>query len=345
MERVLTIRPVYLTTPAISATKTLIEFAKASASGNEVPIPRTSLAITSAILAAFPEETDLQISLRKIGQMSPLIIALNERADIGVSAELKVQKGNLTPNQVWGLLMLQGQTESMLAKRTIDFLQKYPQEERVIAAIKEDFLTLSKLRNEFPLQEWPQFLELDSAIFVCAFIHAANPEILQEAGINLERAAKNKEELIAKYHIFTTENTEKLTKTQERLRAIFSAEMLLKVRDDLTDKDDLKIDAILDLPSFARWAKSTKPDNPNQPIEEKTRKYQAEAKILFPRILQIVAEAVSHVTSVIKARNSQNSLIPADDPTNFWRCFTRSSQTTTLRHELEAMCILSELFS
>ncbi len=347
MERILTIKKANrLTKPAIiGVAETLLEFTKARAVGKEVLIPRTSLAIRASILSAFPEETSGQESLLKISRLTPLMIALNERADIGVSAELKVQKGHLTQNQLWGLIMLERKTELMLTKRISEFLENHPQEKNTIEVIIEDFLTLSRLRGGFNPTEWPKFLELDSAIFVCAFIHAVNPEILKNTGINIKKPAKNKEELMEKYKIFIADNTDSLTEIQKRLRAIFAAEMSLKVRDDLTDKDGLKIDAILNLPSFARWAEIVKPENPNQLLKETMRKYQDEAKMLFPRIAQLAAEVASHITSVIKARNSQKGLHPIDDPTNFWSCFARKSQTTTLRHELEAKCVLSGLFS
>ncbi len=345
MERVLIAeKPKQLTIPAIATIRTLAEFAKATTSGKEVPIPRTSLAITAAILAAFPEEIDTQVALEKVSRLSPFMIALNERADIGVSAELRIKKGNLTQHQFWGLIMLEGQTKSMLVKRKTEFTQKYPQEEKTIQAIEEDFLTLSRLRDEFSPQEWPQFLELDSAIFVCAFIHGANPKTLEKAGIHFELPAKNKEELIEKYRIFLTNQTDSLDEIQKNLRSVFAAEMLLKIKDDHTDEDNLQIDAILGLPSFARWAKVTKPDNPNLALKERVEKYQKEAERLFPRIFQFIAEFTCHATSVIKAKKSQDGIKPTDDPTNFWSSFAEESQTTTLRHKLEASCVLSELF-
>lgn len=343
MERVLK-RTNHLAIPPIATARTLVEFIKTKTRGEKLPIPRTSLTITAALFATFPEKISIQETLEKVSQISPLMIALNERADIGISAGLRIEDGNLTQQQIWGLLMLKGQTTSMLDQRTSEFLQKYPQEEGVIRTIIGDFLTLSRLRGKFSPQEWPQFLELDSAIFVCAFIHAANSEILKDAGLEIEKPAKNKEELMEKYRIFITNNTDSLTEIQKRLRALLAAEMLLKVRDDLTDRDNLGIDPLLHLPNLAKWAKIINPDNPNQEIEKIKRKYQEEAKILFPRTLQVAVEIIFHITSVIKAKNSQNRLSPIDDPTDFWRCFTRISQTTTLRHELEAMCVLSGLF-
>ena len=326
----------------VATTRTCAEFARAQVRREKIQIPRTSLSITAAILSAFPN-LDPKNTLKNIGNISPLMIALNERADIGISARLREEEGKLTQRQLLGLILLENQTQKELEKRKNEFLQKNPQDKDVIEAVIEDFITLSRLRRKFSVEEWPKFLELDSAIFVCAFVHAANSQLLQSAGIDLLTPARTKEEIEEKYKIFITEDRAGLNPMQRRLRALFAAEMLLKVNDDSNDQKDLRIDKLLNLPSFARYAEIQ--NGRSKLLEEIKRRYAKEAKIIFPQLLQKLAELVCTTTSIFKAQKSKDGLHPLDDPTNFWRCFERGSQTTTLRHQLEAMCIISGLFS
>lgn len=329
--------------PAVATFKTSLEFAILKAKGEEIQIPRTSLAITAAILSAFPD-LNPENTLKNLGDLSPLMVALNERADIGTSAELKIEGGHLTQNQLWALTLLKNQTQKELEKRKDEFLQRHSQDKDVIETVMEDFITLSRLRSEFDVREWPKFLELDSAIFVCAFIRMASPEILRKAGIDLTQPTRTKEEIEEKYKIFITENLAGLNETQKKLRAILAAEMLLKINDDLNDQNDLRIDKLLAIPSFARYADQQNPSNPCKVIKEIKRRYKEKAGTIFPKPVQKLTELIFIATSILKAQRSKNGLHPSDDPTNFWGCFTRESPTTTLRHKLEAMNIISGLF-
>lgn len=324
----------------------LAEYPRQKMRNQEISIPRTTLAITTAIFSAFPE-TKKPETLRKLGDLSPMMIALNEAADIGISAEKRIEKGNLRQWQIWGLLRLSCEVRKNLEKRIAGFTKEYPTESKVIAPVIEDFLFLSKNRDEFPIERWPTFLELDSAIFVVTYVGVANLKILQKAGIDPEEKVSSVEDLREKYSILlitSGKSKEYSNTTQQKLRALFASVMLLKTTDDKNDKNGSNVDRILGLPNFWGYAQSKNPQNPEKEIEKIRDRYHEEADLVFPRPYQIGADVLCGLTSVLKAERAKDKQEPQEDPTNFGIFFQRINQTTTLRHELQAAQILSELF-
>ena len=312
----------------------------------EIPIPRTSLSIATAIFSAFPETRNPD-NLKKIGNLSPLMIALNEAADIGISAKKRVEKGGIEQWRAQALLLLSGALRENLENRITEFINKHPNEKKLIGAFTKDFLTLSKKRDEISTENWPTFLELDSGIFVAAYIGIVNPEILKQAGVQIYEEANDIKTLRKKYSIFIVtqeERKDSMSPIQQRLRSVFASVMILKTTDDKNDKNGTNVDGLLNLPNFWDYATSINPENPNLEISKIRKIYHQEAKLLFPEIQQISADTLCNLTSIIKAERSKNRQIPQGDPANFWGFFQRIKQTTTLRHELQAAQILTELF-
>jgi len=322
-----------------------IEYLTLATRGQEIPIPRTTLAVATAIFSAFP---DLQNSenLTKLGDLSPLMIALNEAADIGISAEKRLEKGGLRQWQVWGLMLLAGETRKTLEKRISEFERKHPNERNKMISFINDFLTLSRLRDKFEKSNWPTFLEFDSAIFVAAYIASISPQTLTDAEININQEISSVEELTKKYSIFLIEQGEEreFTPIQQKIRALFASVMLLKTTDDKNDKNGSKVDRLLDLPNFWDYARSKNPQKPQEEINRIRERYHKVAEPIFPKLQQIGADILCSLTSIRKAEKAKNGNQPQDDPTNFWKFFQRESQTTTLRHELNAAQVLHELF-
>lgn len=314
-------------------------------SPDNIPIPRTSLSIAASVFSVFPETKNPE-NLNKIGNISPLMIALNEAADIGISAEKRIIKGNLDQPRLWGLLLLKGQLFGNLEKRINEFREKYPNKEIFVIKFIKDFLLLSKERNKFPIKDWPAFLELDSAIFVAAYVGIIAPEILEKAGLYMEEQVETMEELKKKYSIFliNQNNQDEFSDIQKRLRSLFASVMILKITDDQNDKNGSNVDKILDLPNFWDFAVNQDPEKPEEVLKQIRKKYEETASLAFPKFYQISADILCKFTSIHKARKSTNGILPEDDPTSVGRFFQKESQTTTLRHELAAAQIIQELF-
>ena len=118
------------------------------------------------------------------------------------------------------------------------------------------------------------------------------------------------------------------------------AEMVLKVNDDIRGR---RIDRILGIPNLYDYAKSKAGgDEPPTEVLETMRKeyfFLAETGGL-PRFTIHTAEALSHLTSVRKAKMAGLKKLGSVGE----GASMMENTTTTLRHELEATGILESLF-
>ena len=328
--------------------KTVFDYLVLSSKGQEVPIPRTSLAMFNGIASTFPESTKegRREKALKLSRFSPILIALNEAADIGISADLRLKKGNIPSWKTKALVMLKNRAFQDLNERKQTFLEQYPEEKEAIENFIKDFLFLSEHRGDFSPNNYPDFLELDSGIFVAICLHITVPDIAKEAGIDLSKDVNNLDDLKEKYSLFLLKDSDKrkFSPLEEKIRSLHALEMILKIRDDVNDKRDSNIDAILGLPNFWRYAEKEETAKPYLALKDLHNAYMKIAKKEFPKPVPTLTSLLCSITSRIKSKKSSRSTKIIEDPENFHHFFGKRKQTTTLRHEMNASSVLSELF-
>ncbi|MFV1917583.1 MAG: hypothetical protein ACC618_03850 [Patescibacteria group bacterium] len=332
------------------------------ASNNRVNIPRTTLSIFNAINMTFPDELsrEKKETLLAISNLSPILIAANEAADIGVSARLRLKESanNLTERQGEGLKRLEKETFDWLARSISDFKDIYglnSRESEVIDSFTHDFILLSQERKKIPLEDYREYVELDSLICILGCVAICAPDVLAGCGFDFGQGSKSVEELRKKYSPFiirgqgsnrddkllTSRSDDAAILTMAEVMSLQGAEMVLKVKDDITGR---KIDRILGIPNLYDYAKSkVDGDEPPTGVLEAMRKeylFLAETGGLSKFTVH-TAEVLCHLTSVRKAKIAGlKKLDSIGEDTSIV-----SSSTTTLRHELEAAGILDRLFS
>ncbi len=357
-------RTVEISTPrSIFATaETLGLYITSKASGNRINIPRTTLAIFNAINMTFPDELTRKKkeTLLIISNLSPILIAANEAADIGVSASLRLKEpaNDLTELQREGLRCLEEETFDWLERSISDFKDIYGQNSRkaeVIDTFTHDFILLSQERRKFPIENYREYAELDSLIYILGCIAISTPDVLKKCGFDLGEGCKSVEELRKKYGTFILReqspdgndkiliprSDEACILTMAVIMSLQGAEMVLKVKDDIRGR---RIDRILGIPNLYDYAKSkVDGDEPPTEVLETIRKeyfFLAETGGL-PRFTVHAAEVFSHLTSVRKAKMAGLKKLDSIRES----ASIMKNTTTTLRHELEAAGILKSLFS
>jgi hypothetical protein len=321
-----------------------------------LPIPRTTLAIANAIHIAFPEDVKMVgvgETVKKIGTLSPVLIALNEAADLGVSARLRRARG-CRQSQFVPLLMLEDLAMADLEKRKDEFIEKHngdKKAEAIVETLIHDFLLLSQERESFPPEEHEDWVELDSGIFIAACIALTIPEALAEAGINFPgEPCETVEELEEKYSLFITTNSfdkqagclKGMNDAQARLLALHCAEMVLKLKDDRGGEE---VDKLLGLPTFCTYADSQVGGKTREKVfREEEKRYLAVAENggLPTGVLQLT-KIVCHRTSVHKASRALNETKVLEDSWQVGSIF-KGKFNTVKRHELRGSSLLNELF-
>lgn len=332
------------------------------ASEKRVNIPRTSLAIYDAINMAFPNELAgrKREALRHISNVAPVLISANEAADIGISARLKLQDGanSLTRDQIKGLKCLEKKTFDWLRQTISSFKDIYgpsSRESEVVDALTHDFITLSEQRRKFPVEDYREYVELDSLIYVLGCITLATPAVPERCDFDFRQKCAGVDELRRKYSAFITgeERTKGNDKvliprgdelavlTIAQIMSLQGAEMILKIRDDIEGR---RIDKILGIPNLCEYAESKAKDDksPHGILDEMRKEYLFLAETGgLPALAVQSAEIICHLTSVGKAKVAGSKSLP-----NMMEggTFMVSSTTTTLRHELEAAGVLESLF-
>ena len=224
----------------------------------------------------------------------------------------------------------------------------------MIDTFTHDFILLSQERRKFPIENYREYAELDSLIYILGCIAISTPDVLKRCGFDLGIGCKNVEELRKKYSTFilrgqSSKGNDKLlipssdeacVLTMVEVMSLQGAEMVLKVNDDIRGR---RIDRILEIPNLYDYAKGKAGgDEPPTEVLETMRKeyfFLAETGGLS-RFTVHTAEVLGHLTSVRKAKMAGLKKI---DSIKEGTSITENT-TTTLRHELEAAGILESLF-
>lgn len=226
----------------VDSMRALVAAGKIRIENESIYIPRTSLAIFVGLRSQFPREIKERgeiEALRGISYLSPLMIALNEMADIGISVHLRneTDEGSLVVEKMQRYL--RGWKEK--------FLERFPGHKDTITNLINDFCLLSLVRNTIGNDQIPTWLELDSAIFEEACFRVATQKLWSD---NVVYKPQSFEDLERKYGEYLIRGVAG-EKGGHRLSGLHGMEMALKVTDDRVGiKDDRK----LGLPSFAVYA-------------------------------------------------------------------------------------------
>lgn len=209
-------------------------------SRERIPVPRTALVIYAGLRVFYPEVLEDSrglIAFRKINDLAPLLIGLNEFTDIGIS--LNMGK-NPRPEA--------GEIEKKLcvyvANWRRDYLGKHPEDKPIISRFINNFCILSLWRSHVLQSSHPEFLELDSLIFEDACLSVAgcckrDPLSLQDQTYN---------DLVRQYRgLFVFTDLQPGNVVDQRWKTLHALEMLMKIHDD---KRGVRIDSLLNLPNL-----------------------------------------------------------------------------------------------
>ncbi len=342
--------------------ETLNLYLTSEAGGKRVNIPRTSLAIFNAINIAFPNELAgrKKEALQVISSVAPILISANEAVDIGVSARLQLHdmEQNLTEEKRKGLKQLENGTFDSLDRSIAGFKDTYgprSRESQVVDAFVRDFMMLSEERRKFSVEEYREYVELDSVIYVLGCLALAAPPVSELCGFDIKEKCANAEEVRRKYSVFVIgrdkskgnriiimpRGNKTAVLAMAQIMSLQGAEMVLKVKDD---KKGRKIDKLLGIPSLYDYAERKAGDeqSPHGILDQMRNEYFFLAETGgLPNLTVRSAEFLSHLTSVGKAKVA--GLRVSSNVTE--NTSIASNSTTTLRHQLNAAGVLENLFS
>ena len=342
--------------------ETCVLYLAAEAVGNGIHIPRTSLAIFNAVSIAFPDELEgrKQEALQVISNFAPVLIAANEAADIGISARLQWNDLNRshTEGERAGLKQLEETTFKSMERSTAGFKNTYgscSRECEIVDALIRDFLTLSSGRRNFQVQEYREYVELDSVMNVLGCIALSAPRVLERCGFDMGESCETVEDVRRKYSAFIVggakpqgrktvlmpgaDETGALAMAQ--IMSLEGAEMVLKVDDD---KNGRRVDKLLGIPNLYDYAEQIAEEgqSPHGIVNRMRNEYLFLAETGgLSRLLVWSAELLRHLTSAGKAKMAGLKLLSQKTEV----ISIADSTTTTLRHELDASGVLEKLFS
>ncbi len=322
-------------------------------------IARNTLAISNGFNIAFPEETKeigLKETISRVGKVSKLLISLNEAADLGISALLRIQNG-ARQDQILPLMLLKNglHDDLMQKKKEVDSsFDNAEHAELVTGTLINDFLLLSQNRFDFEPDQYIDFLDLDSGIFEAACIELSFPGLLKKAGIEFPgEKSETTEDLINKYGLYLSrnyldkKNALPLNKIEKGVLFLHSTEMVLKVRDD---GDGVGVDGLLVLPSFYYYAKNKvlrgESESVEKVISEVEESYLNIAEDTgMPRGAMKFIKRLVEITSRLKGNKAFDEAKVYEDSLNIIDLAGVKGKDSALRHRIDGSSLLHELFS
>lgn len=317
----------------------------------------TTQAIANGINFAFAEEMPSFSGdelLRRIGSFTPYLIALNEMADIGVSAERRLNEG-VPQSKILPLILLKGGLEKDLEDRKAEFLSKNDgneEAEMIVNTLENDFLLLSRLRDSFEPEEYRDYIDLDSAIVELACLELVIPDLSKKIGIDyFGDNCTDKDSLKKKYGIFLTRDMSRLKdgdrpELSKKLLILHATEMVLKVHDDEVGH---KLDKLLKIPNFASYAEAVSDKSGGlvsvkEVLKELEKDYLRIVQEcgLSPSLVRLT-KGLCAVTASIRIEKACKERMKFEDLLQVQNLVGINYFTSTLRHEIEMGLV--ELFS
>jgi len=317
-----------------------------------VPAPRYTYPILAGLALTFPEEVLREARrggmLARIGALAPWAVALNEYADLSISAE-RIRKSGCDQDQFVPLLQTENLLRSELERRGRRLLEDYPDLRNLVEVTENDFILLSKHRDKVGVLE---FVELDSGVIEAGYTQATVPGLLKSAGVDFPgEPCRTVDDLRAKYGIYLTDSDDGLEgqnyiRTQRRLRRgirrLHGIEMLMKIQDDC---EGVGVDTLLDIPSYRSYLARDK--SLGEEIREIKSKYYG---MIGKNALSVLAAKgiilAQHVSGLVKDAKGCNGISPAGDVYYISRLVRDQfgDGCTTLRHQVDESGLLNEVF-
>jgi hypothetical protein len=312
-----------------------------------MPIPRYVIPPYCGLAVSFPRDVlkEKLSAVYRLGYYASFAVALNEAADIGVSIEQRIKRGNVVQNHYVPLTQTRILLFHELDERLNRFTEFFPDQGEGVRVIRDDFLLLSRHRKHFdPIT----YLELDSGIIEAGYaaVMFNKESILARAGVNLSGEACNSpEDLLSKYALYLLySNTDYVPKDKgaQKIQKLHALAMAMKVKDDEEGK---VFDGLVGLHNFAIWAdkESERTGIPSSEILLGLKEYYIQRSGgIASRVVNRVIAVGSHVSGKVKDVSSRNSINPSDD---VWQLsgITRrfhTQKSTVLRHQLEQSNLL-----
>lgn len=307
------------------------EYARRTLGRDSISLPREVLATYNGIASVFPDRRNtISEDIATISVYMPFLIALNEAADLGISARL--ERRNSEQHHFIPLLELENKTFSDLRLRSSQFNSEYPELAYVTTNAEKDLMFLSEHRSEFAVDQYPQFIEIDSAIFVASTLNLLYPGELQANGFFISQEVDSIEDLGTKYSPFLLSQNDKKEyhSFMKGVRALHAVEMCMKVLDDKKGKT---LDTRLNIPNFFVWMAHQ--SGGRQTLKELHDKYLSIAEQGgISKGIVVATEAMASLSSVIKSNHEVNGVAWNDTPESYLSKVGMGRITTTLRHEL-----------
>jgi hypothetical protein len=308
-------------------------------------IPGYSLPVFLALNAAFPKSMSLERfleSFERVNDLSPVLVAANEYADIGLSAERKIHQEGIRQEKFLPLHTLFTGLSKEFGERLSKLEKKYSGDGSIegLEMVLDDFIFLSQERQSFSVSEIRLYQELDSGIIEAAYLVWTFPEMLKLVGFDPTEHVSTIDDLKSKYEVFDLSRLEVGDNDfVKKLQGIHAVTMCLKIDDDLEGS----VDRILGIPNFTDWEK-----NGYGNLKLLRQWYVSIARRAgIPNLLTNIARLTSFLRGVVKDRKAKEGISPTDDYFNIsdyagGRKFDQGCNT--LRQKLDASGLLVELF-
>lgn len=288
-------KEISFTDVARASTQTLGEYINHTIWGQrELPQPRSVMAVNVASRLMFDDYETMEQPFLKIAAAIPIMLACNDYCDIGVAAERRRKRGDLTQEQFQGLVHLQ----TTLRQKLDNTIETYGGsiDRQLIEEYLEDSIVLAKCHDTVSTEEIPLLLELDSAVFEFFSLAAVNEPRIRNF---IEPANGNTplERMKHKYRKFL-EVTANPDEDLFLLRAMHIGEMLLKLQDDKLGTNE---DSVLNLKSFDEYVSQFPPDERELKYAQLRAKYLQELSQLgFSEFSAVSAEVLFTMVQKLK---------------------------------------------
>lgn len=310
-------------------------------------VPGYSIPIFIALSATFPKETSKTGFVEvwnRIDTTSPLMVAANEVADVGMRASDRLYE--CRQDQKYPLIRLENDLYVEKTMRLANLETKYPAETKNTRLLVSDFLLLSSERHKFSENEdgisEKYYLEIDSGIIETIYTSVALPSVLEKAGVNITALAENADDLMEKYQMFVFDGSrDGFNSYQLKLRALHAAIMIMKIDDDI---EGINIDSLLGNHNFTVWAEENFLEdgrNAKDVLNGLKEQYCQEAeKGGYPKLVTKIVCAANHFKGLLRDSKAVKEIVATDDFNKIGGFINNGgfpTGSTTFRRELGAL--------
>lgn len=316
---------------------------------DKIPVPRYTYPIVIGMVLNFPREIVkkpfIDVVVR-MGAFAPYAVSLNEAADIGISAQLKID-GGVRQEKFVPLLQTDNLLFNELYKRRERFTEMYPVFKDMVGIVENDFLLLSRQRNNIQV---PDFVEIDSGIIEAAYTEVAMPGYLSSLGMDFPgKSCQTKYDLTEKYKLYLSRSDFGIDRSKKfnKIRGLHGLEMTMKLDDDVEGE---WVDKMLGLPNYWVWLQNQAEITGTSSAEllkiAKKGYLEMARKVTMLNLASTGITFLSNVSGKSKDLKSCNGVVPTDDLWQITKLIgdNFNPHCTALRHQLESSGLLDRAF-